>query len=82
LVEAADADLALTWLSAATDWSDSISAEVVELYPVYEVPIYLGLLSCSNNDIFAKYFMDFVTSAEQTDILQRNGLRKRRTQIF
>lgn len=81
LVKTGEADCAITWITTTKE-IDLGKLEILELEPSYESPIYLGLMSCSTNQTIAKYFMDFVTSAEQTTILQQYGVSKRRVQVF
>jgi molybdate transport system substrate-binding protein len=81
LVETGVVDCAITWVTAL----GSVNSEAVEpvaLDDNYDTPIYLGLMSSSLNQNIAKYFMDFVTSAEQSEILQQYGIKSRRVQVF
>jgi molybdate transport system substrate-binding protein len=82
MVQNNEAEYAIGWAMMASHLTQNSSIDTLNIVPDYSAPIYLGLMSCSKNNMFAKYFMDFVSSGEHSDILQRNGLRKRRTQVF
>lgn len=82
MVQNGEADYAITWASSAVLADGNMSVRYLELTPAYDVPVFLGVLSCSANQNVAKYFMDFVSSGKQSEIIQRNGLKKRRPQVF
>ncbi|MFT3737320.1 MAG: substrate-binding domain-containing protein [Breznakibacter sp.] len=77
-----EVDYAITWTSGSLARNESAGVDRLSLIPDVEVPVYLGMMSTSKNPIYAKYFMDFVSSGEQMGIILKNGLKRRRSQIF
>ena len=77
-----DAYYAFVWASNKSTIMAAYDMEKQLVMPEFETPIYLGMMSTSSNHSFAKYFLEFVSSEDGLDIVQRNGLKRRRSQVF
>ncbi|MBN2167378.1 MAG: substrate-binding domain-containing protein [Marinilabiliaceae bacterium] len=76
------ADVAITWFSDLYQESNSNLIDSVLLSQEYTTEVYAGVLSCTQNPILAKYFIDFVSSDKGSAVAKQYGFHKRKSPVF
>lgn len=77
-----DADVAISWISEMYQAENKTLIDSVLIAQEYSSEVYAGILSCTQNPILAKYFIDFVSSNEGSSVTKKYGLQKRKSLIF
>lgn len=78
----ASADVAITWQSDMFENKNRDLIDSVLIAHEYSSEVYAGILSCTQNPTLAKYFIDFVSSDEGSNVIKKYGFTKRKSHIF